>query len=560
MRHGLGAALCAAATVAAQALAQFPAPPVMAAHDVPVGATGIWRTCVEGTAITEFPMRVVGLMHNSIYPGEPVILCAALDARNQHSGPVGGMSGSPVYLDGKIIGAYAYGPINQRDQALFMATPIEAMIKMQRLPLQASVSEYAAPGAGAYAAALAPLAVAGAGPLATAWLAEQLAPLGIAVVEGGAGGTLEMDTELLPGSPVAGVILHGDISASAVGTVSYRDGDTILAFGHPFLQCGAIEMPMAAARILAVSHSFVRSYKMANTGPIVGSIHQDRSPAVVGTIGRMAPTVAVTVRTVHPVLGEKIYRARGLRSQRFTPMAIMTALMGPLSTGLDASRIRTTRYTVSLGFDSGDTIALTNVAADGAEMGAVITIQSLVGALLNNAFAPNELNSFDVSFEFDESVQRASVTRAWLDRTLLAPGDEFTVHVEVQPYQAARVVHTAVLRVPEDARPGEYSVQICDAARAEERDGLRQMQPDSLAGLQDVARRRRRADQLYVRLTGASSGLIVGGHAMPSLPPSALARWRAEASAPLSDTVLAETVIPAAAVVRGFHHVSCTVK
>jgi len=560
MRPTAAAIAAMGMAVAGLVQAQFPAPSIMAAGEVPVGATGIWRTCVEGTAVTEFPMRVVGLMHNSIYPGEPVIMCEALDVRNRHSGPVAGMSGSPVYIDGKIIGAYAYGPIYQRDQALFMATPIEAMIKMQKLPMVAAVGGHERGVARQFSAALAPLAVAGAGPAAMAWLAEELEPLGIMVVEGGNAGVTNIDTELVPGSPVAGVILHGDISAAAVGTVTYRDGNTILAFGHPFLQCGAIEMPMAAAEILAVSHSFVRSYKMSNTGPIVGTILQDRSPAVIGTIGRKPRMIDITVRTVHPVLGEKVYRSRGLRHERFTPMAVMMALMQPLETALDASRIRTTRYTVQMTFDSGDTIALTNMVTDGGEDMAVGNMMSLVRILLQNEFAPAALHAFEITFSFDESVQRATVARAWLDRTTLAPGEDVTVNIELQPYQAPRVAHTAVLRVPDDARSGEYTIQICDAAQAEERDSLPQMRPASLAGLYEVARRRRRSDQLYVRLTGAASGLVVGSHAMPSLPPSALTRWRAEASAPLGEVVLAETTVPAGAVVRGFHQLTCTIK
>lgn len=560
MRRTSSAVAALGVMIGGLAHAQFPAPPILAVNDVPVGATGIWRTCVEGTAVTEFPMRVVGLMHNSIYPGAPVILCEALDARNRHSGPVAGMSGSPVYIDGKIIGAYAYGPVNQRDQALFMATPIEAMIKMQQLPVGAVAQLPGGSGGRQFSTALAPVAVAGAGPAARAWLAEQLEPYGIMVVEGGNAGVTNIETELVPGSPVAGVIVHGDISAAAVGTVSYRDGNTILAFGHPFLQCGAIEMPMAAAQILAVSHSFVRSYKMSNTGPIIGTIHQDRSPAVVGTIGRIPPMVEVTVRTQHPVLGEKVYRSRGLRHERFTPMVIMYALMDPLETALDASRIRTTRYMLEMTFDSGEKVGLTNVIADGGEGMAVINLMGVVRNLLQNEFAPAALNAFEITLAFDETVQRATITRAWLDRTTVAPGEDVTVNIEMQPYQAPRVVCTAEVRVPADARPGEYTIQVCDAARAEERDGVQQMRPTSLAGMYEVARRRRRADCVYVRLTAAASGLVVGSQAMPSLPPSAVARWRAEASVPLADVMLAETIVPAGAVVRGYHQLNCSVK
>lgn len=538
----------------------FEAPAILKVSEVPIGATGFWRTCVEGTAVTEFPMRVVGLMPNSIYPGEPVILCEALDGRNKHSGPVAGMSGSPVYVDGKIIGAYAYGAISQRDQALFMATPIEAMLRMQALPRGGGAGSVKSELAHGWKDMLAPLSVAGASAKAAAWLAEQLAPYGITVAQGGAGGVTNFVAELEPGSPVAGVILHGDVSAAAVGTVTYRNGDTILAFGHPFLQCGAIEMPMAGAEILAVSHSFVRSYKLSNVGQIIGTIEQDRAPAVVGRIGRMPRTVEVVIRTRHPVLGVREYRSVGLRHERFTPMVIMFALMDPLEMALDASRIRTTRYEVELEFDGGEVIALTNVVADGEEWVAVESMMGLTRRLLMNEFAPLALRRFAINLAYEEEVQRARLMRAWLDRSEFRAGEEVRVHIEVQPYQTNREMRTVSVQLPADLVPGEYSIQVCDAAKVEEFERLREMKPTSIAGLCEVARRQRRSDCVYVRLVGGSSGLVMGSEALAALPPSVAARWRGEASGSISEAVIAEAVVPMGAVVQGFQQLTCKVK
>ncbi|MCX7003622.1 MAG: hypothetical protein NTV22_10180 [bacterium] len=163
--------------------------PTMAAAAVPAGVTGYWRTAVNGTTVTQFPMRVIGLLHDYIYPGLPVILCEALDPLNKHSGPVGGMSGSPVFVDDKIIGAYAYGPVFQKDQALFMATPIDLMLQLQALGVP-PLAALPASGAGAGAQTererwqLAPLNVCGMSPAAVGWLQRQLQPYGIAVMDG----------------------------------------------------------------------------------------------------------------------------------------------------------------------------------------------------------------------------------------------------------------------------------------------------------------------------------------------------------------------------------------
>ncbi|MCX7848452.1 MAG: hypothetical protein N2595_10555 [bacterium] len=547
--------------VAQLAWGMFAAPPTMKVSEVPVGATGEWRTCVEGTVVTTFPMRVVGVMQNSIYPGEAVILCEALDARNKHSGPVAGMSGSPVYVNGRIIGAYAYGPIFQRDQAHFMATPIEVMLKMRQLPM----GSWGGSGGGkrfggGFGKMLAPLTIAGASQRAVAWLAEQLRPYDIMVVEGGNTGLTNIQADLIPGSPVAGVILHGDISVAAVGTVTYREGDTILAFGHPFLQCGPIEMPMAVAEVLAVSHSFMRSYKMSNIGQIVGSIEQDRAPAVVGRIGRYARTVDVRVRTTHPVFGEREYRSRGLRHERFTPMMIMFALIDPLEMALEASRVRTTRYEGRFRFESGEEVAVTNVVDDEREGMAAVSLMRMVGKLLENEFAPLALESVEVRFLFEERVERARVERAWLERSEVRPGEELQVKIEIRPYQGEQRIETVGLRVPEDVRPGEYKVQICDADRAEEGDRVREMKPRSLKGLFEVARRHRRRDWIYVQLVGRTSGLVVGSKVMEALPPSVMARWRDEANASVAEAVLAEVAVPVNGMVRGFHQLLFAVK
>jgi len=532
--------------------------PTMAAAAVPAGVTGYWRTAVNGTAVTQFPMRVVGLLHDYIYPGLPVILCEALDPLNKHSGPVGGMSGSPVFVDDKIIGAYAYGPVFQKDQALFMATPIDLMLQLQALgvpPLGALPASGA--GAGAQSARerwqLAPLNVCGMSPAAVGWLQRQLQPYGIAVMDGVVGGIdTNMSTRMQPGSPLAGIVTYGDICSAAVGTLTYRDGSNIVAFGHPFFRCGAIDMPMAAASILTVTHQVDRSYKIANVGPLVGSIYQDRSPAVAGVLGRFVPMVDVRVRTTHPVLGTNVYRCQAIRHERFTGMALGSIVMSALGAGLEAGANRTVRSRASFVLSSGARICITNIAASWSTDGQIgLPIIATAEAMIQTPWAPAQLNAVDVEIEFLDAVAQVTMTRAWLSAGEARPGERVQVTIECQPFRSNSYVQTVPLFVPRDARPGTYTLHIADAHTADGLDGVMLAKPDSLAALLGLFQRQRQADRVYLKLMAPAAGLVLGANTLAALPPRAAERWRAEAVAPLTQTTLAESSCALPAVVRG---------
>ncbi len=539
--------------------------PTLAAADVPIGMTGYWRTAVAGTAVTQFPMQVVGLLHDYIYPGLPVILCEALDPLNKHSGPVGGMSGSPVFVDDTIIGAYAYGPIFQKDQALFMATPIELMLQMQTFGAP-PLAPLPAAGTGAHTDRerwqLAPLNVCGMSPAAVAWLQRQLQPYGVAVMDGVIGGIdTNISTRMQPGSPLAGVVTYGDICSAAVGTLTYRDGSNIVAFGHPFFRCGAVDMPMAAASILTVTHQVDRSYKIANVGPLVGSIYQDRSPAVAGVLGRFVPMVGVRVRTTHPVLGTNVYHCQAIRHERFTGMALGSIVMSALGAGLEAGANRTVRSRASFVLNTGARICITNIAASWSTDGPIgLPLIATAEAMIQTPWAPAQLNEVDVDLEFLDAVTAVTMTRAWLSAGEARPGECVQVTIACQPFRSNLFMHTVPLTVPRDAHPGIYTLHIADAHAADDLDGVMQANPDSLPALLGLFQRQRQADRVYLKLMAPAAGLVLGANTLAALPPRAAARWRAESVAPLTQTTLAESSCALPAVVRGALTLSLQIK
>jgi hypothetical protein len=378
-------------------------------------------------------------------------------------------------------------------------------------------------------------------------------PYGIAVMDGVIGGVdTNISTRMAPGSPVAGVVTHGDICSAAVGTLTYRDGINIVAFGHPFFRCGAVDMPMAAASILKVTHQVDRSYKIANVGPIVGSIYQDRSPAVAGVLGRMVPMVGVRVRTTHPVLGTNVYRCQAIRHERFTGMALGSIVMSALGAGLEAGANRTVRSRAVFTLNTGARMCITNMVAGWFTDGPIgMPLIGMAEAMIQTPWTAAQLDDVAVELDFLDQVDALTINRAWLSTSQAQPGDLLTVSIEYQPFRSNTFIQTVSLRVPADARPGAYAVQIADARKADELDGVPLAKPDSLPAVLQQFQRQRPADRVYLKLTAPAAGLVVGGNTLAALPPRAAERWRAESVAPLAHMTVAETSSALPAVVRG---------
>jgi hypothetical protein len=530
--------------------------PTMAPDEIPIGATGHWRTCVAGTSVTQFPMRVLGLLHDNIYPGLPIIVCEALDPLNKHSGPVAGMSGSPVFVNECVVGAYAYGPIFQKDQALFLATPIEMMLAVQQVGGVVKTPQHVTAAAFSietFEMNTAPVCVRGMSIGATRWLQDQLAPYGVNVLAGGLGGIVtNISTRMTPGSPLAAVILYGDIAAAAIGTLTYRDGSNIVAFGHPFFRCGAIEMPMAAADIVTVSHQTDRSYKIGNIGPIVGSIYQDRAPAVAGILGRFARTIPLDITIRHPVFGTNSLCSQAIRHETFTGMALNSAIMSVLASGIEAAGGRTLRTTLDVTLNTGQRLVSTNIVAGwNSDMIAGNAMTRIAGAVLASPLAATQLDAVRVTIDVLDDICDTQITRAWLACNDVKPGDAIDVVVELQPYRAARQQCTMQVRVPADMRAGTYTVHICDGVTADALDGLDKIVPASLSELTRALARPRPRDRIYLLVRGAASGLVMDGDVFAALPPSALARWRSNAVGPLTQRTFVETTVAMNAAVHG---------
>jgi len=317
------------------------------------GMTGEVWTVFAGTEPEPFDVVVTGVIQNALGPGKSMILCELTDERVQHMGAVAGMSGSPLYIDGRFAGALSYQV--QRFETVRFAgfTPAEDLLEVRQIAARLDRSDpqqqpvYQAPSHGDGDSALTPLTpvfgFGGINPLVRNWAAGPLAELGITTtglsganaLSTGPGDIAEpMGLGLRPGQAVGAALAIGDITLAGTGTVSQVDGRRVLAFGHPLLGLGEVEMPMMAAEIVTILPSNLSSVKIANTGNVIGTVRQDRLSAIYGEIGRIPAMIPVTVITPQRTL-----EFSTVRHPRITPMitaiGLSQAVLGSNDAGLN---------------------------------------------------------------------------------------------------------------------------------------------------------------------------------------------------------------------------------
>ena len=321
--------------------------PALALADIRPGQHGEVWTVFRGTQAESFTVEVTGVVHNAIGPGKSLILCELTDPRVQNMGAVAGMSGSPLYIDGKFAGALSYQV--QRFETVRYAgfTPAADLAEVRgKVGGQTIITAATSPDL----AALRPVfTVSGLSPAVAELFAPRFAALGLTATALGGSSTASSlhappstlhssSPALRAGSAVSVALTTGDITIAATGTVSHVDGAHITAFGHPLLTLGEVELPMCAAEIVTILPSTMQSVKIANTGAIIGTISQDRLSAVSGTLGAGPEMTAVEVSIGAPAAAKRAVRFNVIRhpqlTAQFVAAGVAQAIMGSNDAGL----------------------------------------------------------------------------------------------------------------------------------------------------------------------------------------------------------------------------------
>ena len=415
-----------------------------------------------------------------------------------------------------------------------------------------------------------PIAIGGLAPTLVGRLAPLFDVLGWTPTLGGTAGSMEIEANLEPGGMVAVQLVRGDINITASGTVTYRDGDRLLAFGHPFLHGGNVDFPMVAAQVVTVLSSSQASSKLAVAGDqVVGAVRQDRQAAILGIIGAQPRMVPVRTRIEAAGRTERL-DFEIVADRLITPLYLFFGLVsgiqsldrtfGEGSIEVDAQ--------IELG-DGLDPVRFDNLFSSPNQ--AILSLSSalagLFGALYDNAFEPVEVQGIELSINLRHDRRSATISRVWYDRASVRPGETVTVTVALKPFRGPEVLEQLKFTVPPGTPPGPVTLVVGDAASIEQREAAAiqsSNRPRNLAQVIRLLNNLRRSDRLYMRATHAATGALLNGETLPALPPSVLQVLSSEQAkgdvVRLDRALILEIVQPVDYVVSGSHQIEVQVR
>lgn len=470
--------------------------PIMRTSEVKPGMKGIAWTVFQGTEPEAIPVEIIGAWKNAWGPRQDVIL-AKLGGKAAKTNVAGGMSGSPVYIDGKLVGAIALRISVFSPDAICGITPIEQMLEINAID-ETRPSDQRTPQQPAQRAELqvpesllersvrmtpieTPLAFAGFHEATLREFRPYFEQMGVTAVQGGAAGSLTSSRpaagwqhSLQPGEAIAGVLVGGDLSITGLGTVTYNDGKRVLGFGHSFFNLGPVDMPMSRGEVLMVLSSQFQPNKFANATEIAGALRQDRHSGIMGELGAVAPTIPVTlkVRTQSmpgAAAAEKQFHFDVFVHPKWTPFLMMlTAFNTMQDLNAAAADEATYRLTGSVEFEGVETMKLSTLVANGdAPMPAPMQIASWWAEKFSRLFANQrempKVKRVDVTLEMFAERRVAAIESAWLDHSDVAPGGELTGKVTLRPWRGERVTRDFRVKVPGNATRGEHRLMLSDS-------------------------------------------------------------------------------------------------
>lgn len=542
--------------------ATIPAQPIetLAAEQLKAGMRGYGLSDLgDGQGIQRFDVEILGLLRRYA-PRQDLILARISGAGLEHRGVIAGMSGSPIYVDGKLIGALAYGWPFSKDPICGI-TPIQSMLDIRQAPAAPPVpiggstgsavstaeilSSFAshsfrdhfdkllaplrAPGNESLAAL--PLPVSFSGSAATGSLFSRLTEAaGWMTAPAGAGApsaAAAPPSPLKPGSAVSTVLLSGDMVLAANGTVTWVEGDSVLAFGHPFLSMGPVQMPMAQSEVLTILPSLYRSFKFSGSGPVLGAVTQDRSTGILGTFGSRATMVPVTVRIASEDLPTQTFRFEAVHNSMLTPILTAIAIDNVLTTLEKRTGERTLVWKSSIQ-TPGRNVRWDSVFSGlSAREEAVTSLALLTNYLMANEFRDMTILGVDVEIRHSDRLQNAKIVNVEPRKERLRPGEKVPVWVDLVDFRGGSRRVVMDLEVPSDTPPGPITVFVGDGSAATAYDlSLYPSDPQSLDQVLDFLARIRPPNSLNLLAYRRAAGAVVAGEALPALPGSIAAILR----------------------------------
>ncbi len=544
-------------------------PRLFALEDLRPGMKGMARTVFSGTETQEFGVEILGVLPGFPGPRQSAIIARLSGSNVEKTGVFAGMSGSPVYVDGRLVGAIAFSfPFSK--EPIAGITPIKQMIDIfekgkvdetpkPRVPRLVSFAQLAAtewkatlPKQAVTATSL--IAPVSAGSPLVALMGQQMTPIATPVVfsgisqeslslfapqliangllpVSGAGGSAAItplgeanEKTLTPGTSLSVQLVRGDYSIAASGTVTFRDGDRIYAFGHPFLSLGAADMPMTETSVVTVIANVNNSFKLSVPGQMMGAISQDRAAGVFGSLGRAPKMIPVKINLHTSRDRTEIYSYEVANDSFLTPLLLNITVFNTITSSERALGESTISIKGEIKVRGQENVQLDRrFSSSNSAIMAAGSVATPIGSLMSSGFDDVQIDGVTLDISSSDTKYAGTLERIALDRTEVRRGEKVEIQAYVRTEAGKQFVQRIPVQIPEDATPGQLLVFVGDGSALQEGSAAKAFVPQDLGQLVRAINKVKKSDRLYVKLFRITPGAVIGTDELPNLPPSVVA-------------------------------------
>jgi hypothetical protein len=535
------------------------APAIFPLSQVQPGMKCVVYTIFNGDEIEKVDLVVLGVLHNALGPKQDIILVQLLGEKVEHTGVVAGMSGSPVYFEGKLVGALSLKLGAFTKEAIGGVTPIENMLDVEkapeppanlsapapgaqptntgnmfsasRIPLPENFARQTSAGGGQFLVPIeTPLISTGLYPETIAQFSKQLSGWGMTMMAGGTAAPSPEDAQLKPGDMVGVELIRGDLSITPGCTVTTVDHGKILACGHPIFSFGNVSMPLARAHVLTTLASAMASTKIITTGGTIGTLTQDRVTAIAGRLGDGPPMIPVDVTLVAGD-AQKQFHFEVIESPQLTPVLVALATYNGIVGNTAYGEGSTLQLDGEIAIKGHTTVALKDLFAptDMPVPGGFFVatdVQSIFAQIYSNPYEIPHVAGIHLRVTALPERRAATIDDAWVEANEVRPGQTVAVKVQLRPYRGAAFVQEFPITIPMQAARGPLQLVISDAETVNRTvQSLAANSQGQLPGLEELIKLMNRVhqnDRLYATLLQPTPTLMVEDKVMPNAPASAI--------------------------------------
>lgn len=567
---------------------------IMPLTEVKEGMRGTARTVFRGSQPEEFNVEILGVVPGAIGPKQDMIVGKLNGGGADRTAVFAGMSGSPVYINGKLVGAISYSfPFSK--EPICGITPIEQMITIfeqkrdpgkpsaprtfsfgelastdwkATFPRNSAVSSQLLAGGNlnspvstvmgqSFQPIATPMSFNGFSKETLDAFTPQLMSVGLMPVAaaGGAAPIMPMkdynENTLQGGASVSMQLVRGDVSIAAAGTVTFRDGEKIYAFGHPFLSLGTSDLPMSESSVVTVIPSLNNSFKLDVPHALVGTMTQDRATGVYGNLGQAPKMIPLKVNFETSRNQQESYNMEVAKDDFLTPVLLNMAVYNSIIANERSVGDSTIAITGEIKIAGQQPIKIERRFTGGqASQMASGSVASPVSMLFRSGFDNIQIQDVNLKVVSIDGSRTAKLERIALNRTEIRAGETFEVQAFVRTANGQVFVQKVPVLVPKDTPAGSLLISVGDGSSLQAVSPTRQFVPKSLEELIKTINEIKKNDRLYVQTFRITNGAIIGAKELPNLPPSALATLNNDRTAggftPTVLTVLTEKEIPPA--------------